>query len=178
VEGEGFEALRTRMLDICNKIIKVEVKQLDLNYVRRLGLASKKIRPVIVSFVSYMKKVDVLRNSRNLLNTGIFVSHDCNEETRQKRNEVLKIRANLRKSGQNSQIRGMGLLIDGKYFGHKELIEMYSIESEGEDMTETTGQTKKRRRTTKDTQGPSAGGIAEFFRPRSDSSASSTSIKK
>lgn len=43
---------------------------------------------MLLSFISYIKKIALLRNSSKMKNSKIFIEHDYDEETREKRKTV------------------------------------------------------------------------------------------
>lgn len=182
-QKEDFNAVKTAIIDLCNNVLKIELKEDDLNYIYRLGVVTGRPRPVLVSFVSNIKKACVLNNSNKLKGTRIYISQDMDESRRRRRLLLRRIRDYVKSIGKNCFIRGEGIIMDEKIYSYDELMNMYywndlekRIEVKGELMlTENTGieevveSTKKRRREIGKSK---TGNIAELFRSRSSSASS------
>lgn len=185
--GENFEALVAAVLDICNKIMAVDVSRDNLNFVRRLGQFSNKNRPVVVSLVSNICKMKILRNSLKLKGSKIYVAEDYDPEMQLQRKELVKIKNKLKELGHSSKLRRNGLIVGGKFIPYSELckrkeeglFEKETFEEVEEYVEDPENKNKKRKVLTKGTRlTGSSSSIVDFFRPRSDSASSSRSSKK
>jgi hypothetical protein len=66
-----------KVLKICNEKLKVNVTINDIDIAHRLGKwKENKNRPVIVKFVRRQQKNDLMKNTKVLKGTGIFINHD------------------------------------------------------------------------------------------------------
>jgi hypothetical protein len=124
-EREGDVELIETVRDICNNIIKVELKNTDINFVRRLGRRGGSARPILLSFTSYLTKIAVLKNSKNLKGSKIFIAGDYEPEARLRRNKLFEIRRNLIGTGKNAAVRGIGLIVDGNYLNYEDAVNKF-----------------------------------------------------
>lgn len=66
-----------KVLRICNEKLNASVKMNDIDIAHRLGKwKENKNRPVIVKFVRRQQKNDLMKNTKVLKGTGIFINHD------------------------------------------------------------------------------------------------------
>lgn len=62
--GENPESLQHSILDLFNKALEIEMNKNDLNFVKRIGPAENKKRPIVVSCISNIKKRSLLLNAK------------------------------------------------------------------------------------------------------------------
>lgn len=62
--GENPESLQLSILDLFNKALEIEMNKSDLNFVKRIGPAENKKRPIVVSCISNIKKRSLLLNAK------------------------------------------------------------------------------------------------------------------
>jgi hypothetical protein len=80
------ESFRDRHSAIQELAKKVNLKEIDYSESRRLGgYAAKKPRPLMVKFIRYRDKAEILANWKLLNGTGISVSDDLSKEERKAR---------------------------------------------------------------------------------------------
>lgn len=124
VKVEGNEsaplALEKKIVDICENVLKVSLAVSDLNKVFRIG-KNKTIGPVLVSFVSNLKRFEVLKNSKNLQKSGISVSKDLSPEEREQRKVLVELCKDLKQKNRICNINRNGLVVDGKFYTVEQL---------------------------------------------------------
>ncbi|XP_039299998.1 uncharacterized protein LOC120355540 [Nilaparvata lugens] len=124
-ENETREQAMEKIRDLCNEIIKVELRIDDINFVKRLGVkTNSKVRPIMLSLVSVVKKYSILDNCGRLKNSKIFVARDLDKETREKRRELNEARK-LLKDKHNVKVRVNALEIDGKIVSYEDVKREY-----------------------------------------------------
>lgn len=102
---------------ICNELnnlLGVEIGRSDINNFYCLGKKSN--RPVKIEFVSYLKKIGVIRHCKKLRGSGIAIRDDLTE---QQRNEYRVLRGYLieqREKGETCHIRGNKLVVNNKEY--------------------------------------------------------------
>jgi hypothetical protein len=177
---ESNEVLRKSVLDVCNGVMKVALTEAEVNYVRRMGPATAKKRPIILSCISHNKKMELLTNGRKLKGTRIFVAQDTDRETRDRRKSMMRVRNALQSEGRDVKLRDDGLVVDGKFVQYKHLMNEETISGEIEMQKNETGNSESRSEKGKNVysqnsmpprfRGQDAGGpnarISYFFRPR------------
>ncbi|RZF32659.1 hypothetical protein LSTR_LSTR004087 [Laodelphax striatellus] len=64
---------KRKVLDICNRVLSVELKSGDINFVRRIGKRNEsKKRPILLSLVSSLKKTSIMQHCGRLKNSNVF----------------------------------------------------------------------------------------------------------
>lgn len=186
--GENFDSLENSILDLCNKVLSVQVTKTDLNYVRRIGKTGDRPRPVVVSLISKIKKREMFQNAAKLKGSKIYIGEDLDKDSQAERKELLKTQSQIRESGQSCLMRRNGLMIEGKFYHSSALVRtdgqsfttrkggvaVEEDEEEAETSTEAAS-IKKRKRIKKRLVGTAQ--TEDIFRPRSDSASSAKSHK-
>lgn len=128
----GLENQDTSSLAITEKLstlLGVVVRESDLNNSYPVGKTEKP--PVKVEFISYLKKLDILKQCRKLKGTGITISHDLTLEQRRE-HKILK--HYLNKSRENpthrSFIKGNKLYVNDTVYTVNELEEINNSEEQ------------------------------------------------
>lgn len=114
-EGENFNSLETRVLDIFNNFLRVPCNNQDIDFISRLGKdSSVKLRPVLVKMVTLRKKLEILRNRRNLKGSKINIGEDYSPEVRKKRKLLIPQLMALRKEGKTAELRQDRIIVREK----------------------------------------------------------------
>ncbi|XP_039297866.1 uncharacterized protein LOC120354584 [Nilaparvata lugens] len=115
-EGERREQIMEKIMDLSNSVMKVDLKEADIDFVKRLGTAGPGVkRPIMLSLVSNMKRQSIINNSARLKTCKLSVSPDYDKETREKKKKLYSVQRQLRDAGYDVKIKGIGLLINGNY---------------------------------------------------------------
>ena len=190
-QKEDRKSLEEAVLKICTENVKVPLNASDLNWVRRLGKTGHKARPVLVALVSNSKKWDLLQNSSKLKGTNIFIANDLDDESRERRVFMNKVRKLVREGGKDCKWRKGGLLIDGQYLDFDGLKEKYGeavrlkffteerVAGNGKFTPEEMESARKRKRQEDAAKGPinkqrprTSKKLDDFFRARASSTSS------
>lgn len=114
--------LGTFAINSLNHHLGLNLTLSDINNVYAFGKQSSK-KPIIVKFISYLRKQEVLRNSKKLKGTGISVAEDLSLDER-KENKILRqhlIKA--RKQKLNATIKNRKLIVNGQKYTAQQLAE-------------------------------------------------------
>lgn len=143
--------LGSSVVNILNNHLGTNLTLKDINNVYSFGKQTTR-KPIIVKFVSYLTKKEVLRNSRKLKGTGISVVEELSLEEI-KENRILRQHLNKARSNKlNAYIKNKKLTINGQEYTAQQLAE------EAEDTeTENTSMTSsnKLEQTSQPKSGPS-----------------------
>lgn len=115
-ENEDQDKLETKISDICQNKLKINILSDHYEKVHRLGTNTNKKRPVMVKFLSYKTKSLVLKNVKNLANTGYFVSayySTCDQEQRKK---LIPYLVKAKNKGDKTYIKNNKLIINNKEY--------------------------------------------------------------
>lgn len=185
-EHEQTDTLVDSVLDLCIKVMKVEVSKTHLNYVKRLGQPSNQDRPVVVSLVSNICKNQILKNSLKFKGSKIFVSEDLDPTMQARRKKLIMKRNQMKNEGQDCKLCRSGLLVNGKFLHHTELIEEDEQEQSPagdhvpeEEYAEDADNNKKRKVMRKEPNpAKTNSSVMELFRARTDSTTTSKTKSK
>lgn len=129
-EGEGkesFEVLEEKVISMFREIIVVNINLSDINYIRRIGRKNgNQFRPIVVSLVSFRKKMEILTNKRKLKGHNIFINADLIKKDREERKQLLDHARRLRNEGKTVEVRGTRLFVQGVNYGINQLDDDYA----------------------------------------------------
>lgn len=97
---KGYEDLVNSILEITNKKMNVVCSKWEIEAVGRIGKFNGKVRPVVVTFTTMSRKLQLLKNKKILLNTGIYINVDYTPAVLQKRKELQEELERKRRSGE------------------------------------------------------------------------------
>lgn len=112
-EGEkSYSELEKKVLSIITDDMRTPCSKIDIRMIRRLGKKMEtKIRPIAVTFTTFSKKIEILRNKSYLKEKNIYIKEDYPKH-------ILETRVNLqdqlqkeRKNGKIAYIRYDKLII-------------------------------------------------------------------
>lgn len=109
-ERNYFE-LQNIIIELINNDMRVICGKQDLEYVRRLGKKTDKIRPVIVTLSTYGKKIELLKNKRTLIKTNYYIKEDLSPEIREERKKLNSQVQEERKKGNKAYIKYNKIII-------------------------------------------------------------------
>lgn len=120
---------------ICRQLknlLDVQISEADFNNIYRLKTQGKK--PLKIEFISYFKKVEVLRNCNKLKNSGVTITNDFTYKQRCY-NKILRNHLNKARENPSNQsyIKGNKLYINNRGYTVEELEE--NEQSHTEDRT-------------------------------------------
>lgn len=110
-------------------------------------------RPILISFNFSSHVREVFTHVNALRSMNISVSNDYTPEQREIRKELKNFQKKLIEEGKSSKIRGVGLLIENKYYTLQTLQKMFhekeieNFHSDGEESTTSHSSTSSRKRT-------------------------------
>lgn len=91
LEERTEDSLENRIIDTFTNILLVNIKPQDLDNIYRIGTKSEgRHRPVVVRFVRYFVKRQILQNLKKLKGTGITVTNDLTIEQQQNQKLLYK----------------------------------------------------------------------------------------
>ncbi|XP_039294502.1 uncharacterized protein LOC120353767 [Nilaparvata lugens] len=172
-EGESREQIMEKILDLSNSVMEVELKETDIDFVKRLGTAGPGTkRPIMLSLVSNMKRQSILNNGIRLKTRKLSVYPDCDKETREKKKKLYSTQKQLRDAGYDVKIKGIGLLINGNYATWNDLTEDALNKYLEEASLSAFSASHKSKRIAHQEQSPArsaattGGNITQFLRPQ------------
>lgn len=115
------ENLLGHVLQILNQHLQLNIQSSEVNNVYTFGRNPNK-KPVVLSLISYIRKQEIVKNSRLLKPTGIFISDDLTVKERQDQQTLRHHLKIARSEGQDAFIRNKKLTINGRIFTPRELI--------------------------------------------------------
>lgn len=123
------ENLLSYTIEQLNQHLNVNINALHINNLFSLG-KNQNNPPVLVQFTSFLTKLEVLKQSKNLKGTGIHISEELSKEERENRKVLVKHQKQARGKNLNAYIRNNKLIINHEAFTAEEL---ENIESDWEE---------------------------------------------
>ncbi|XP_047984422.1 uncharacterized protein LOC125224945 [Leguminivora glycinivorella] len=80
--------LETTVLRTINNTMQVQCHETDIESLRRLGKKRSNVRPVVITFTTLGKKIQVLRKKKNLEGTNYYIKEDFTGKVLEKRREL------------------------------------------------------------------------------------------
>lgn len=84
----SYEELQNMVLEVINSTMKINCNVSEIEAVRRLGKRSDKIRPVILTLTTLGKKIELLKNKKQLDNSETYIKQDFTKKVLQERQEL------------------------------------------------------------------------------------------
>lgn len=75
-EEKHYIQLQKQIFEIITNIVKVEIQETELQSIRRMGKKGDRPRPVSVTLSTLGKKIQILKNKKNLSNTNIYIKEE------------------------------------------------------------------------------------------------------
>lgn len=116
-EGESWSECEGAVIKLAKEKMGVPVESRDIERAHRLGKKSKgRHRPIIVKFLSFKTKEEILANSNKLRGSNITVSEDFSARVRAVRKELIQHMEPLKKKGHRVFLRFDMLQVDGRKY--------------------------------------------------------------
>lgn len=121
-EGQDEVSDLRGCLDLINQNLGVECRFSDIRNSFRLGKPlAEKHRPLSLETNNYFLKKEILKNSKKLKGTPIFISPDYTREEQADQKLLYQHLKKVRQSGQPAYIRNRTLIVDGQKLTLEEL---------------------------------------------------------
>lgn len=100
-EGEkSYDSLEWKIINTIKNETNIECDKTELQMVRRMGkFDENKVRPIVVTFTTYGRKISLLKNKKNMKSETIYIKEDFPPH-------VLEIRKNLQEQLQQEKAAG------------------------------------------------------------------------
>lgn len=118
---KGYSELKQKVVELINSKLKVECKEEELDFVKRLGKKHEnaKNRPILVGLTTWSKKIKILKNKSVLATTKTYITEDFPKEVIETRKKLQPILMEKRKEGLHAIIKYDKLIIDGEEYSKK-----------------------------------------------------------
>ena len=138
----GIEEIQQNIIEdvakILTELLNIEISSADINDAYTIGKSKNKNgKPIIVEFISYQKKISVLKEAKTLKGNKIFIAHDQCPEDQTTRKTLYKHLKDARAKGQQAYIKGNRLIIDSEAYTVENL-ESANLKSSSEEEEEET----------------------------------------
>lgn len=112
------EKVRTVLRDMEIKIVMEE----EITEIRRIGNQQiGKVRPILLELRNWSKKMEILKATKKLQGTKIYMEEDYSKEIQGQRKELIKHRNTIRAKGHHAIIRYNRLIINGDTYTLEQL---------------------------------------------------------
>lgn len=114
------QELETKVMIFLQNVLKANVELHDIDFIRKIGRKEAQ-GPILVKFVAFRKKMEVLKLSGNLKGTKISISQDYLYEVRQVRKQLLPYLHKARRSNCRAFLKYDKLIIDNELYTLEQL---------------------------------------------------------
>lgn len=126
------------VIDQFNKLLKIVIKEEEINNIYKIGKKSES-QPIVIEFVSYFNKLKVLKNTKLLKDTTVSIANDLCPEDREDLKVLVKHLKIAKANNIQAKIRGLRLVINGKEYTVEQLQQIQEeIDTGGSDDEDTT----------------------------------------
>lgn len=116
-EDEGQRELLEKITVVMNNVGVEWEKERDLEDYTRLGKYREDgTRPILVKLNKYNKKIEILKQAKNLKNTEIWINEDYTKEVQEERRKLVPIMKEARRKGQKATLRYNKLIINNELY--------------------------------------------------------------
>ena len=119
-EESNYFQLESCVLSIINDGCQVKCENTEIDFIKRLGRKSNKIRPVLVGLTSWRKKMLIMQNKKLLKGSNLILVDDLPKDILQKQKELVPIMQKFRKEGRKAFIKFDEIMVDGKIWNEEE----------------------------------------------------------
>ncbi|GLV31376.1 uncharacterized protein CBL_20010 [Carabus blaptoides fortunei] len=98
------------VLNLFNQRMELNISLSDLDFIKRLGDKTGRVRPIIVGLISWRKKLEILSNKKKLRNTKLYIEEDYSITVLETRRGLRQKMKELREDGQLISIRSQSAL--------------------------------------------------------------------
>lgn len=85
---KSYSNLENTIVDFVHKYFPIQIDHKDLQAIRRIGKRTKKPRPIVITFTTLGKKIDILKGKGALKETPYYIKEDYPQSVLQKRKEL------------------------------------------------------------------------------------------
>lgn len=100
-----YEGLLSIILHTINNRMQVPCQKFEIENVKRIGIKSEKVRPVVVTVTTTSRKIEILKKKKMLSNTNIYLKEDFPPSVLQKRKDLQEELKRERESGKIAVLR-------------------------------------------------------------------------
>lgn len=136
--GEEESETTEKIITVLKKIGTEIDKDKDLEEAKRIGIyKAGGSRPIIIKLVKHSKKMEILKNAKNLKGSKIWINEDYPKEIQEERKQLIPRMKEARQKGCMAQIKYNKLVINNEIFGaeDRDNITQYLANTENEKNT-------------------------------------------
>lgn len=140
------EALQNAIVKLLSETTGQTIELRDIDVMYRLGKKDQnKRRPILIRFISLLKRDLIMKNWKLFSDKNIDISEDFPDEIRKRRKELLPILKELKSKGMRASIRVDKLLVNGEFWSIERAKECIDLASAGSSEKEVPLNTKRGR---------------------------------
>lgn len=116
-EEESEVELKDKVMEVMNKMgVKLKINE-DIDEMKRIGkFAKNSNRPIIVKMLRIKTKIEVLKATKNLAGTKIWIEDDFTRRIQNERKRLIPHLKKARIEGEKAQLKYNTLVINGKRY--------------------------------------------------------------
>lgn len=112
---ENWKTLKEIIIAFLKNTMEVETKLEEIDEFYRMGKkVPNKNRPIMLKFITYWKKQEIIRSTGKLKGTKIFLDQDLTAKEVEEKKKLIPTMVHFRKNGHHAVMRGSHLYVNGK----------------------------------------------------------------
>nr|XP_023023462.1 uncharacterized protein LOC111511662 [Leptinotarsa decemlineata] len=112
-EGETSTSLTKTIIQIFENILHIKLEVIEITNIYRLGRRSNSTRPVLLTLLSNLRKIEILKNCYKLKGSNFTVSEDLTKKEVAERKILLIHLKEAKKNNRQAILRRNKLIIEG-----------------------------------------------------------------
>ena len=113
---ETWGQTENKVRSLIETVAEVKLSEIDIERAHRVGRKGPRERPVVVKFLSYKKKQEVLRHGSKLKSGGISVAEHFTDRVRDVRSHLKRHLEKAKAQGHEANLRFDKLVVDNRVF--------------------------------------------------------------
>ncbi len=118
-ESNYFQ-LENCILSLINDGCRVSCVDIEIDFIKRLGKRSNKIRPVLVGLTTWRKKMMIMKSKKLLKGSNLRIEDDLPKDILKKQKELIPTMLKFREEGRKVFIKFDKIMVDGKVWSEDE----------------------------------------------------------
>lgn len=163
-DDRNYLHLQSKIINIISNTMKITCLESDIEDIRRIGKKQRNPRPVIVSFQTMGKKLEVLKNKKSLLDTKYNINEDFPKQILEKRKMLQSELRQLREDGKFAVLKYDKIVIFNNHESQKEFSKKRALSGSPGSYTQKPQRPKVNREPVRKTKN----NITNFFSPRNE----------
>lgn len=142
-EEKSYNELESLLIGIMKGNLDVELKQTEIEFVKRIGHKTQKSRPILFAVTTLGKKIEILKNKKKLNGTNTYIKEDFPKKIQELRNSLQPLLKQEIEQGNRAILKYDKLVVIGKNTQKRQLSQSPSQETSINESIKNSNATKE-----------------------------------